>query len=139
MKKYWLGLIILTFLGVVFIIKDSLYRIEKIYVIYEKDTNFYKNKLGNIFYYKKENELLELMSFENTKKIQKKYDELKKLNIISIDSLSDILPLNFYEKHLLDEKKIDKLKKMKIFFIEIDSVFNRIYIQEVHQSFVEYD
>ena len=105
MKKYWLGLIILTFLGVVFIIKDSLYRIEKIYVIYEKDTNFYKNKLGYNFYYKKENELLELMSFENTKKIQKKYDELKKLNIISIDSLSDILPLNFYEKHLLDEKK----------------------------------
>ena len=139
MKKYWLGLIILTILGLLFIFKDSLYRIEKIYVIYEKDTNFYKNKLGNIFYYKKENELLELMSFENTKKIQKKYDELKKLNIISIDSLSDILPLNFYEKHLLDEKKIDKLKKMKIFFIEIDSVFNRIYIQEVHQSFVEYD
>jgi len=139
MKKYWLSLIILTVLGLLFIFKDSLYRIEKIYVIYEKDTNFYKNKLGNIFYYKKENELLELMSFENTKKIQKKYDELKKLNIISIDSLSDILPLNFYEKHLLDEKKIDKLKKMKIFFIEIDSVFNRIYIQEVHQSFVEYD
>ena len=130
MKKYWLSLIILTVLGLLFIFKDSLYRIEKIYVIYEKDTNFYKNKLGNIFYYKKENELLELMSFENTKKIQKKYDELKKLNIISIDSLSDILPLNFYEKHLLDEKKIDKLKKMKIFFIEIDSVFNRIYIQE---------
>ena len=139
MKKYWLGLIILTILGLLFIFKDSLYRIEKIYVIYEKDTNFYKNKLGYNFYYKKENELLELMSFENTKKIQKKYDELKKLNIISIDSLSDILPLNFYEKHLLDEKKIDKLKKMKIFFIEIDSVFNRIYIQEVHQSFVEYD
>ena len=139
MKKYWLSLIILTVLGLLFIFKDSLYMIEKIYVIYEKDTNFYKNKLGNIFYYKKENELLELMSFENTKKIQKKYDELKKLNIISIDSLSDILPLNFYEKHLLDEKKIDKLKKMKIFFIEIDSVFNRIYIQEVHQSFVEYD
>ena len=139
MKKYWLSLIILTVLGLLFIFKDSLYRIEKIYVIYEKDTNFYKNKLGNIFYYKKENELLELMSFENTKKIQKKYDELKNLNIISIDSLSDILPLNFYEKHLLDEKKTDKLKKMKIFFIEIDSVFNRIYIQEVHQSFVEYD
>ena len=139
MKKYWLGLIILTILGLLFIFKDSLYRIEKIYVIYEKDTNFYKNKLGYNFYYKKENELLELMSFENTKKIQKKYDELKNLNIISIDSLSDILPLNFYEKHLLDEKKTDKLKKMKIFFIEIDSVFNRIYIQEVHQSFVEYD
>jgi len=139
MKKYWLVLIILTVLGVVFIIKDSLYIPEKIYVIYKKDKRFYKNKFEDVFYYKKEDEVLELVSFENTKKVQIKQDKLNKLNIISIDSLSEILPLNFYKKDFLDQKKMDRLKKMKIFLIDIDSITNRIYVQQVYQSFTEYE
>jgi hypothetical protein len=139
MKKYWLGLIILTFSGVVFIIKDSLYMTEKIYVIYNKDNRFYKNKFEEIFYYKKKDEVLELVSFENTRKVQIKHDKLNKLNIISIDSLSEMLPLNFYKKDLLGEKEVDRLRKMKIFLIDIDSIKHRIYVQEVHQSFTEYE
>ena len=53
MKKHWLVLTILNALGVVFIIKDSLYIPEKIYVIYKKDKRFYKNKFEDVFYYKK--------------------------------------------------------------------------------------
>lgn len=139
MKKHWLVLIILTVLGVVFIIKDSLYIPEKIYVIYKKDKRFYKNKFEDVFYYKKEDEVLELACFENTKKVQIKQDKLDKLNIISIDSLSEILPLNFYKKDFLDQKKMDRLKKMKIFLIDIDSITNRIYVQQVYQSFTEYE
>lgn len=139
MKKHWLFLIILTVLGVMFIIKDSLYRTEKIYVIYKKDKRFYKNKFEDIFYYKKEDEVLELVSFENTKKVQIKHDKLNKLNIISIDSLSKVLPLNFYTTHLLSEEKLDRLKRLRIFVIEIDSIKNRIYVQKVHQSFTEYE
>ena len=138
MKKHWLVLTILIVLGMVLIIKGSLYIPEKIYVIYKKDKRFYKNKFEDTFYYKKEDEVLELVSFENTKKVQIKQDKLNNLNIISIDSLSEILPLNFYKKDFLDQKKMDRLKKMKIFLIDIDSITNRIYVQQVYQSFSEY-
>lgn len=139
MKKHWLVLTILIVLGMVLIIKGSLYIPEKIYVIYKKDKRFYKNKFEDTFYYKKEDEVLELVSFENTKKVQIKQDKLNNLNIISIDSLSEILPLNFYKKDFLDQKKMDRLKKMKIFLIDIDSITNRIYVQQVYQSFSEYE
>lgn len=139
MKKHWLVLTILIVLGMVLIIKGSLYIPEKIYVIYKKDKRFYKNKFEDTFYYKKEDEVLELVSFENTKKVQIKQDKLNNLNIISIDSLSEILPLNFYKKDFLDQKKMDRLKKMKIFLIDIDSITNRIYVQQVYQSFTEYE
>lgn len=139
MKKHWLVLTILIALGVVFIIKDSLYIPEKIYVIYKKDKRFYKNKFEDVFYYKKEDEVLELVSFENTKKVQIRQDKLNKLNIISIDSLSEILPLNYYKKDFMDQKKMDRLKKMKIFLIDVDSITNRINVQQVYQSFTEYE
>lgn len=139
MKKHWLVLTILIVLGVVFIIKDSLYIPEKIYVIYKKDKRFYKNKFEDVFYYKKEDEVLELVSFENTKKVQIRQDKLNKLNIISIDSLSEILPLNFYKKDFMDQKKMDRLKKMKIFLIDVDSITNTINVQQVYQSFTEYE
>ncbi len=53
MKKYWFVLIVFTLLGLLFIYKDSLYKSEKVYVIYKKDNNFYKNKYRDIYYYKK--------------------------------------------------------------------------------------
>ena len=82
---------------------------------------------------------MELVSFENTKKVQIRQDKLNKLNIISIDSLSEILPLNYYKKDFMDQKKMDRLKKMKIFLIDVDSITNRINVQQVYQSFTEYD
>tara|TARA_R110001606_G_scaffold398851_1_gene579256 strand:+ start:3571 stop:3981 length:411 start_codon:yes stop_codon:yes gene_type:complete len=136
MRKYWFGLIIILIGLLLFLYKDSLYISEKVYIVYEKNENFYKNKYVDIFYYKKQGRILKLASFENRKKAEIKYEEIKSLNIITIDSLSKILPFSYYETHLLDKKKIDRLK---IFFIEIDTIKNKVNIQEVHQSFIEYD
>jgi hypothetical protein len=82
MKKYWFGLIIFIVLGLLFIYKDSSYIKEKVYVIYKKDKQFYKNKYGDIFYYQKKEQILELVSFKNKKVEQKKYQKIKSLNII---------------------------------------------------------
>ena len=137
MKKYWFGLIILTIITLLFIYKEYIYLSEKVYVIYKKDDNFYKNKYEDLFYYKKEGEVLQLASFENKKKIHESFQKIKSLNIITIDSLSKILPLNFYMTHLLDKKRLDRLKKLRIFLIDIDSTRKKINIKEVYQTFRE--
>lgn len=139
MKKYWFGLIILTIAGLLFIYKESLYISDKVYVIYKKDKNFYKNKNKDIFYYKKGELTLDFASIEHKRVLHKEYEEIKNLNIITIDSLSKILPLNFYTTHLLSKKETDRLKRLRIFIIENDSINKRINIKEVYQSFIEYD
>jgi hypothetical protein len=136
MKKYWFGLIILIVIGLLFIYKESLYISDKVYIIYKEDKNFYKNKYEDFFYYKKDKIILKFASFENKRVLQKEYEEIKNLNIITIDSLSKILPSSYYETHLFNKKKIDKLK---ILFIENDSINKRMNIKEVYQSFIEYD
>ena len=99
MKKYWISLIVLIIVGLLFIYKNSLYVSEKVYVIYKKDSNFYKNTFEEIFYYKNEGKTLQLASLDNKKIYQEKHQEINNLNVISIDSLSKILPLNFYKTH----------------------------------------
>jgi hypothetical protein len=136
MKKYWFGLIILIVIGLLFIYKESLYISDKVYIIYKEDKNFYKNKYEDFFYYKKDKIILKFASFENKRVLQKEYEEIKNLNIITIDSLSKILPSSYYETHLFNKKKLDKLK---ILFIENDSINKRMNIKEVYQSFIEYD
>lgn len=136
MKKYWLSFIIFIGIGFILIYKDSFYISEKVYIIYEKNETFYKNKYKDIFYFKKEGRILQLTSLENTQKIQKDYKEIKNLNIITIDSLSKLLPFSYYETHMFDK---NKLERIKIFFVKIDTVKNKINIRQVRQSFIDYD
>lgn len=139
MKKKWLGLFLFILLVLLFIYKDSLYIIEKVYVVYKKGDNFYKNAGDdNVFYYKKLGKVYELTSVQDKRISQKKYQYMKSLNIITIDSLSEILPLSHYHKSFLSKKKLDRLKKMRIFFIELDSIKNKINIKEVYQTHTEY-
>tara|TARA_R110001606_G_C15161308_1_gene627054 strand:+ start:255 stop:677 length:423 start_codon:yes stop_codon:yes gene_type:complete len=140
MKKKWLGFIVFIIIFILlFIFKESLYLKEKVYVVYKEDKQFYKKKYEDIYYYRKNGQVLKLASFENKSVIQEKYQKIKNINIITIDSLSEILPLNFYKTHLLDKEKLARLKKLRIYIVEVDSIKKFLNIKEVYQSFVEYD
>lgn len=136
MKKYWLGLSIIMVIGLLFIYKEYLYASDKVFVMYERDKSFYKNINKNIFFYKKDKIILKFVCVKNKRAVYKKYEEIKNLNIITIDSLSKILPSSHYETHLFNKNKLDRLK---IFFVENDSMNKRINIKEVYQSFIEFD
>ena len=140
MKKKWLGFIVFIIIFILlFIFKESLYLKEKVYVVYKEDKQFYKKKYEDIYYYRKNGQVLKLASFENKSVIQEKYQKIKNINIITIDSLSEILPLNFYKTHLFDKEKLARLKKLRIYIVEVDSIKKFLNIKEVYQSFVEYD
>ncbi|WP_188597270.1 hypothetical protein [Polaribacter pacificus] len=139
-NKYWFSLILFFIIGLLLIYKDSIYITEKVYIIFKKNDVFYKNENNkDIYYYVKEGRVLELARLKSKNTVAKKLQKIKNLNIITIDSLSKIVPFSEYDTYNWDKNKLDRLKKIRMFIIEVDSLNNKVKIQEVYQPFSESD
>jgi len=138
--KYWFSLILFFIIGLLLIYKDSIYITEKVYVIFKKNDVFYTNENNkDIYYYVKEGRVLELARLKSKNTVEKKLQKITNLNIITIDRLSKIVHFSEYDTYNWDKNKLDRLKKIRMFIIEVDSLNNKVKIQEVYQPFLESD
>jgi len=136
MKKYWIVLVSIFMLGLFYIFIDKISVNHILYVEYKRDNSFYFDHNDGVYYFKKNGKIWQFREDDNKISAFLGLEKIKNLNMISIDSLSEILPSNFYKPIFFEN---NNKRNHKIYFVDIDSINNIVNFKSVYQIFIEYD